>query len=79
MNRNTFLRGLLTSIPLFNINKVFSANSQLQIAAIGVGGKGGSDLQQLSRHGKLIAACDISSKKLAYALNGKPDVARFSD
>ena len=79
MNRNTFLRTLAASIPLFNINKVFSANSQLQIAAIGVGGKGGSDLQQLSRHGKLIAACDISSKKLAYALNGKPDVARFSD
>ena len=41
MNRNTFLRALAASIPLFNINKAFSANSQLQIAAIGVGGKGG--------------------------------------
>ena len=79
MNRNTFLRTLASSLPLFNIQKAFSANSQLQIAAIGVGGKGGSDLQHLSRHGKLIAACDISSKKLAYALKGKPDVSRFSD
>ena len=37
------------------------------------------DLKDLSRHGKLITACDISSKKLAYALNGKSDVARFTD
>ena len=79
MNRNSFLRALVSSLPLFYINKAFSANSQLQIAAIGVGGKGGSDLQQLSRHGKLIAACDVSSKKLNYALKNHPQTAKFSD
>ena len=51
----------------------------MQIGAIGVGGKGGSDLQQLARHGELVAACDVSTKKLDYALRDFPFAAKFSD
>ena len=51
-----------------------------KLPAIGVGGKsGGSDLQQIARHGELVAACDISEKKLNYALRKFPRAAKFSD
>ena len=55
------------------------ANERLQIAAIGVGGKGGSDLQQIARHGDLVAACDISTQRLDYALRNYPKAAKFYD
>lgn len=80
MNRRSFLGKIAHSWPLLSLPQKTMANSEdLQIAAIGVGGKGGSDLQHLARHGKLIAACDISKKKLDYALKNYPLAAKFSD
>jgi predicted dehydrogenase len=40
------------------------ANEQLQIAKIGVGGKGGSDLRHSRRFGKISAMCDIDRSEL---------------
>lgn len=81
MNRRSFLTKVSGSFPLlyFPTPNAFSANDRLQIGAIGVGGKGGSDLQQLARHGELVAACDVSTKKLDYALRDFPFAAKFSD
>ena len=81
MNRRSFLTKVSGSLPLlyFPTPNAFSANDRLQIGAIGVGGKGGSDLQQLARHGELVAACDVSTKKLDYALRDFPFAAKFSD
>jgi predicted dehydrogenase len=38
-----------------------SPNEQIQVASIGVGGKGKSDVQNMSRHGKIYALCDVDS------------------
>ena len=80
MNRRSFLNVVGNTFPLLYFpSKGKAANDRLQIAAIGVGGKGGSDLQQIARHGELVAACDISEKKLNYALRKFPRAAKFSD
>ena len=63
MKRRSFLNVVGNTFPLLYFpSKGIAANDRLQIAAIGVGGKGGSDLQQIARHGELVAACDISKK-----------------
>ncbi len=41
-----------------------SANDQVQYACIGVGGKGASDSADASKHGKIVAMCDIDDKTL---------------
>lgn len=80
IKRRSFLGKVGGVFPLIYLQKkALAANDRLQIAAIGVGGKGGSDMQHLARHGELIAACDISGKKLDYALRNFTEVAKFSD
>ncbi|MES2794056.1 MAG: Gfo/Idh/MocA family oxidoreductase [Planctomycetota bacterium] len=41
-----------------------SANEEVRIASIGVGGKGSSDTDQAGNHGRLVAICDIDDNKL---------------
>jgi predicted dehydrogenase len=43
------------------------ANEQLQIAKIGVGGKGESDMKNAMRFGKIHALCDVDRQKLELA------------
>src|SRR5438105_2346828 len=43
---------------------VRDANSELNIACIGVGGKGDSDSSQAGKLGKIVAICDIDEKHL---------------
>ena len=80
MRRRSFLGKIGGTFPYICLHPgKLAASQKLRVAAIGVGGKGGSDLQQLARHGDLVAACDISSKKLNYALRDYPFAAKFSD
>ncbi len=41
-----------------------SPNEKLNIAGIGVGGKGSSDIDQAGNHGNVVAICDIDDKTL---------------
>ena len=41
-----------------------SPNEKLNIACIGVGGKGSSDCDQAGNHGNIVAICDIDDKRL---------------
>ncbi|MCA9257935.1 MAG: Gfo/Idh/MocA family oxidoreductase, partial [Planctomycetales bacterium] len=41
-----------------------SPNQQLQIACVGVSGKGQSDMANARRHGKIFAMCDVDRAKL---------------
>ncbi len=41
-----------------------SANEQLNVACIGVGGKGGSDSNNASLFGNVVAICDVDRKTL---------------
>ena len=80
MRRRSFLGKIGGTFPYICLHPgKLAASQKLRVAAIGVGGKGGSDLQQLARHGDLVAACDISSKKINYALRDYPFAAKFSD
>jgi len=80
MNRRSFVGKSAAGAFFVSVNRsTFASNSRLQIAAIGVGGKGGSDFHQMARHGEIVAACDISRKKLDYALRDFPFAAKFSD
>ena len=38
-----------------------SPNDQIQLGCIGVGGKGQSDVKNMSKHGKIFALCDVDS------------------
>ena len=50
----------LTYLP----SRVFGANSTIQMAGIGVGGKGGSDIDGAGKVGKVVALCDIDGNNL---------------
>ena len=80
MKRRPFLRSIGSILPFSYLpQRAKGSNERFQIAAIGVGGKGGSDFQHLARHGDVIAVCDISGKKIKYARRGRSQIAKFDD
>jgi hypothetical protein len=56
-----------------------SPNQQVNVASIGVGGKGRSDTEQAGKHGKVVAICDVDEKTLASAAEKFPDAEQFTD
>ena len=80
-SRRSFLSASVSTAFSFSFlpSKVFGSNERLQIAGIGVGGKGKSDFDQLAAHGDVVAACDIDSRRLDVALRKHPDAVKFSD
>ena len=74
LNRRTFLGAGAAGLGYFFTASAASAartgrkpNETLQIAGIGVGGKGGSDIDQAGKLGEVVALCDIDEG----TLNGK--------
>ena len=61
-SRRTFI-GVAAASAFFSFqflpSRVFGANERLQVAGIGVGGKGKGDFDGLAMHGDVVAACDI--------------------
>ena len=64
---------------IFSHPKFFGANERLQVAGIGVGGKGKGDFDGLAMHGDVVAACDIDSRRLGVAVRKHPQARQFSD
>jgi len=54
-------------------------NEVLNIACIGVGGKGQSDTQHASHHGKIVAVCDIDERRGGQNFEKFKDAKRFYD
>jgi len=55
-------------------------NSKLSVAAIGVGGKGGSDTSQVAGHGETIySVCDVDKNTLEGAGNRYKGASRYTD
>ena len=80
MNRRNFVHTAISSSAFALIPKVRGAmNNELCIGAIGVGGKGRSDLDQLARHGKVVAVCDVNSHKLNFAQKSYTSATKYSD
>ena len=54
-----------------------SPNEQIQVGCIGVGGKGKSDVQNMSKFGKIYALCDVDSTVLEGHVQGLQDRAQL--
>jgi predicted dehydrogenase len=68
-SRRTFLKAGLAGVGFWAAGGVLlgrerDANGKLNIACIGVGGKGSSDTDQAGNHGNIVALCDIDDKTL---------------
>lgn len=56
-----------------------SANEKLNIACVGVGGKGWSDMQETSVGQNVVAVCDIDEQRLAKAAEAHPKARKYVD
>ena len=57
-----------------------SANNQLNIAGIGVGGQGGSDINQCSRDGaNIVALCDVDDERAKDTFKKFPHARQYKD
>ena len=55
-----------------------SANEKLNIAAIGAGGKGGSDIRSVARE-NIVALCDVDWARAAGSFNAFPNIPKYKD
>jgi predicted dehydrogenase len=56
-----------------------SSLEQVQVACVGIGGKGKSDVQNMSRHGKIFALCDVDSNFLSGMAKAYKTEHNFAD
>jgi predicted dehydrogenase len=56
-----------------------AANEKLNIAGIGVGGKGDSDINQAGNHGNVVAICDIDDNTLGKKAERFPKAKKYND
>ena len=59
--------------------KAVSANEKLNVACIGVGGKGGSDSDNAAQFGNVVAICDVDQRMLDNAARRYPNAKRYTD
>jgi predicted dehydrogenase len=55
------------------------ANDKINVASIGVGGKGESDTRQAANLGNLVAICDIDDNRVGNMAKSFPKAEKFSD
>lgn len=56
-----------------------SPNNRVNIACIGVGGKGDSDTADANTHGNVVAICDVDANTLAQAAQKYPNAKQYAD
>src|SRR5262245_58272070 len=56
-----------------------SPNGKLQIAGIGIGGKGSSDIDQAGKAGNVVALCDIDDDRLNEKAAKFPQAEKYND
>ncbi len=86
MSRRTFLRittGVAAGVSIvpgsvLGLNGAEAASNRLNIAGIGVGGQGASDLSGLAKQ-NIVALCDVDESRAAGAFGRYPQAKRFSD
>ena len=69
---------VLVGQPSFSIG-VLGANQKLNIASVGVGGKGWSDMLETSKGQNVVAVCDVDDTVLAKAKERFPGATGYSD
>jgi len=85
MTRHTTRRAFIQSaaagiaLPTFVSSSVFGANDRLNIAAVGVGGKGRGDIESTSRGQNVVAICDVDDRTLGEAEKKYPGAKTYND
>jgi len=64
--------------PMIVPSQVFGANDRLNIGAIGVGGRGRSDLEAVSGE-NIVALCDVDEQRLSAAAEKHPHAKTYHD
>ena len=85
LDRRSFLKsaaaaGLMAG-PLLPLARAASPNGRIQHASIGVGGMGGSDINQFGSHPnvEITAICDVDTRRMAGAAKKYPNARRYQD
>ena len=71
--------GFLVTAGNFRKQARASALQDVAVAGIGVGGKGGSDIEHAGYYGKVVAICDVDKNTLNGQGNNFPDAKKFVD
>ena len=81
-SRRRFLRSITAGVavaPALSTRRLWAANEQVNIACVGVGGKGASDLAETSAGHNIVAICDVDSQRLAQAAKKFPQAQTYTD
>jgi predicted dehydrogenase len=83
-NRRRFLQGVMASAWVgSSVRRASaasrSANQTVNIACVGVGGKGASDLRDTSVGHNIVAICDVDEQRLAAAAKDFPKAHTYTD
>jgi len=82
-SRREFLRAsalAAAAVSFPYVGNVLGANDRLNVACIGVGGKGDSDTNEAARCGaNLVALCDVDENTLARKAQKYPEAKRYRD
>lgn len=84
-NRRSFLKRSLQTglgtLALPGVVATSSPNNKIQHAAIGVGGMGWGDIQQIGSHPdvEIVAICDVDTARMAAAAKKFPNARRYQD
>ncbi len=79
--RRTFLRrtaAVAIAFPMVSSLRVLGANGRLDLASIGVGGKGWTDLNKVASE-NIVGLCDVDSGRLAQAAGKFPSAKKSAD
>lgn len=80
--RRTFIQQTAAAslvLPTFVSSSVFGANDRLNIAAVGVGGKGSGDIASTSPGQNVVAICDVDDRTLGRAEKKYPGAKVYND
>jgi len=59
--------------------RAWAANERLNVALIGVGGRGRWFVDEIPKLANVVAMCDVNESKAAYAYKAHPEVPKFQD
>jgi len=76
--RRSALASAALTFPFVAARNVYGANSRLNIAAIGAGGKGGIDIGYCAGE-NIVALCDVDQKNAEATFTKFPQAARYKD
>jgi len=80
--RRTFIKQSAAAslvLPTFISSSAFGANDRLNIAAVGVGGKGEGDIASTSQGQNVVAICDVDDRTLGEAEKKYPSAKVYND